>query len=139
MNPANPSSSSAASAPLLRLRHLGKVFHTDEVETHALSDIALDIGKGDFVAITGPSGCGKSTLLSILGLLDAPSGGEYWLNGRNVAELDARGRARIRNGEIGFIFQAFNLIADLTVGENVSLPLTYRDGIGRADIARRVR
>ncbi|MGN6225364.1 ABC transporter ATP-binding protein [Pseudoxanthomonas sp.] len=139
MTSATLPSSSAASAPLLRLQHLGKVFHTDEVETHALSDIALDIAQGDFVAITGPSGCGKSTLLSILGLLDAPSRGEYWLNGRNVADLDARGRARIRNGEIGFIFQAFNLIADLTVEENVALPLTYRDGFGRADITRRVR
>ncbi|MCD9005844.1 ABC transporter ATP-binding protein [Luteimonas sp. XNQY3] len=128
-----------ADAPLLQLRGLGKVFHTDEIETHALSDIALDIRRGDFVAITGPSGCGKSTLLSILGLLDPPSGGDYVLDGQDVAHLDARGRARIRNDRIGFIFQAFNLIADLTVEENVALPLTYRDGIGRDELRRRVR
>ncbi|MET0328237.1 MAG: ABC transporter ATP-binding protein [Luteimonas sp.] len=135
MNIASP----PADAPLLQLRGLGKVFHTDEVETHALSDIALDIRRGDFVAITGPSGCGKSTLLSILGLLDPPSGGDYRLDGEDVAHLDARGRARIRNGRIGFIFQAFNLIADLTVEENVALPLTYRDGIARDEQRRRVR
>ncbi|MCD7097478.1 ABC transporter ATP-binding protein [Stenotrophomonas sp. MMGLT7] len=126
-------------SPLIRLDGLGKIFHTDEVETHALSDIALDIARGDFVAITGPSGCGKSTLLSILGLLDAPSGGSYRLDGRNVAELDARARARVRNGEIGFIFQAFNLIADLTVEENVALPLTYRDDYDRGVARQRVR
>lgn len=126
-------------SPLLQLRGLGKVFHTDEVETHALSEIALDIHKGDFLAITGPSGCGKSTLLSILGLLDPPSAGQYQLAGQDVAQLDARGRARIRNGRIGFIFQAFNLIADLTVAENVALPLTYRDGVGREEMRRRVR
>lgn len=125
--------------PLLKLRGLGKIFHTDEVETHALSEIALDIRKGDFVAITGPSGCGKSTLLSILGLLDPPSTGQYQLEGRNVAQLDARDRARIRNGQIGFIFQAFNLIADLTVEENVALPLTYREGTSRERIRQRVR
>ncbi|MET0288615.1 MAG: ABC transporter ATP-binding protein [Pseudoxanthomonas sp.] len=124
---------------LLQLRGLGKVFHTDEVETHALSEIALDIHPGDFVAITGPSGCGKSTLLSILGLLDPPSAGQYQLAGNDVAHLDARGRARIRNGQIGFIFQAFNLITDLTVEENVALPLTYRDGVGREEMRRRVR
>jgi putative ABC transport system ATP-binding protein len=126
-------------SPLLQLRGLGKVFHTDEVETHALSEIALDIHQGDFVAITGPSGCGKSTLLSILGLLDPPSSGQYQLAGQDVAHLDARARARIRNGQIGFIFQAFNLIADLTVEENVALPLTYRDGVGRNEMRRRVR
>jgi len=128
-----------SATPLIQLQGLGKVFHTDEVETHALADIGLDIAPGDFVAITGPSGCGKSTLLSILGLLDAPSSGAYQLNGRDVAGLDTRARARIRNGEIGFIFQAFNLIADLTVEENVALPLTYRDGSDRAQIAQRVR
>jgi len=125
--------------PLLRLQGLGKVFHTDEVETHALSEIALDIRRGDFVAITGPSGCGKSTLLSILGLLDPPSSGDYVLDGQDVSRLDARGRARIRNDRIGFIFQAFNLIADLTVEENVALPLTYRDGISGKEMRRRVR
>jgi putative ABC transport system ATP-binding protein len=120
------------SPPLLHLENLGKVFHTDEVETHALSDIALTIAAGDFLAITGPSGCGKSTLLSILGLLDAPSSGRYLLDDASVAELDQRARARIRNAKIGFIFQAFNLIADLTVEENVALPLTYRDGLNQA-------
>ena len=103
-----------------------KVFVTDEVETHALSNIQLDIGKGEYVAISGPSGCGKSTLLAILGLLDSPSNGQYVLNGRPVEALRVSERARIRNREIGFIFQAFNLIGDLTVVENVELPLTYR-------------
>ena len=126
-------------APLIRLRGLNKVFHTDELETHALSDIALDIQAGDFVAITGPSGCGKSTLLSLLGLLDAPSGGEYRLQNQDVAALAPVQRARIRNSQIGFIFQAFNLIADLSVEENVELPLTYRDDLDRGERRRRVR
>ncbi|PPT76723.1 ABC transporter ATP-binding protein [Xanthomonas arboricola pv. populi] len=129
----------AAASPLIRLQGLNKVFHTDEVETHALAEIALGIAPGDFVAITGPSGCGKSTLLSILGLLDAPSSGVHLLGGRNVAELNARARAGVRNEAIGFIFQAFNLIADLTVEENVALPLTYRDGVSAAQIRQRVR
>ena len=111
---------------LLRLEGLGKVFYTDEVETHALSDIHLEIKKGEYIAISGPSGCGKSTLLSILGLLDSPTGGSYTLNGTAVQELGAAQRARIRNREIGFIFQSFNLIGDLTVFENVELPLIYR-------------
>jgi putative ABC transport system ATP-binding protein len=111
---------------LIRLEALGKVFYTDEVETHALSDIHMQIGKGEYVAISGPSGCGKSTLLSILGLLDSPTGGGYRLNGTAVQELGAAQRARIRNREIGFIFQSFNLIGDLSVYENVELPLTYR-------------
>ena len=111
---------------LLRLEGLGKVFYTDEVETHALSDIHLEIKKGEYVAISGPSGCGKSTLLSILGLLDSPTGGSYLLNGTTVQDLGAAQRARIRNREIGFIFQSFNLIGDLSVYENVELPLTYR-------------
>ena len=111
---------------LLRLEGLGKVFYTDEVETHALSDIHLEIKKGEYIAISGPSGCGKSTLLSILGLLDSPTGGSYSLNGTLVQDLGAAQRARIRNREIGFIFQSFNLIGDLTVYENVELPLTYR-------------
>jgi putative ABC transport system ATP-binding protein len=111
---------------LIRLEGLGKVFYTDEVETHALSDIHLEIKKGEYVAISGPSGCGKSTLLSILGLLDSPTGGSYRLNGSTVQDLGAAQRARIRNREIGFIFQSFNLIGDLSVYENVELPLTYR-------------
>lgn len=112
--------------PLIHLDSVKKVFVTDEVETHALANIHLDINKGDYVSISGPSGCGKSTLLAILGLLDSPSHGEYTLKGTPVANLKMSERARIRNREIGFIFQAFNLIGDLTVYENVELPLTYR-------------
>ncbi len=112
--------------PLIQLDSITKVFLTDEVETHALSGIHLRIEKGEYVSIAGPSGCGKSTLLSILGLLDTPSSGSYTLNGHPVANLDFAQRARIRNREIGFIFQSFNLIGDLTVFENVELPLTYR-------------
>ena len=121
-------SASAATAadPLIRLDGLTKVFYTDEVETHALAGIHLEIQKGEYVAISGPSGCGKSTLLSILGLLDSPTSGGYVLNGKAVQGLDLSERARIRNREIGFIFQSFNLIGDLTVFENVELPLTYR-------------
>ena len=111
---------------LIKLDNLSKVFYTDEVETHALAGIHLDIQKGDYIAIAGPSGCGKSTLLSILGLLDSPTEGAYRLNGTAVQDLDLSQRARIRNREIGFIFQSFNLIGDLTVFENVELPLTYR-------------
>ncbi len=113
-------------APVIKLQSVGKVFLTDEVETHALSDIDLEVAKGEYVSIAGPSGCGKSTLLSILGLLDSATSGEYWLNGQAVADLPAKDRARVRNREIGFIFQSFNLIGDLTVFENVELPLTYR-------------
>jgi putative ABC transport system ATP-binding protein len=105
---------------------MSKVFTTDEVETHALAGIHLEIERGEFVSISGPSGCGKSTLLAILGLLDSPSDGRYVLNGNPVERLRPAERARIRNREIGFIFQAFNLIGDLTVSENVELPLTYR-------------
>jgi putative ABC transport system ATP-binding protein len=111
---------------LIRLEGLTKVFYTDEVETHALSGIHLDIQRGEYVAISGPSGCGKSTLLSILGLLDSPTEGTYVLNEKSVQGLNLSERARIRNREIGFIFQSFNLIGDLTVFENVELPLTYR-------------
>ncbi|MGH9699211.1 MAG: ABC transporter ATP-binding protein [Candidatus Acidiferrales bacterium] len=111
---------------LIRLEGVTKVFYTDEVETHALGGVQLEIQKGEFLSIAGPSGCGKSTLLSILGLLDSPSGGNYWINSRNVANLSLSERTRIRNREIGFVFQAFNLIGDLTVYENVELPLTYR-------------
>ena len=114
------------SNPLIHLEDVTKVFLTDEVETHALSGIHLDIRDGEYVSIAGPSGCGKSTLLSILGLLDTPSGGSYSLKGSEVANLSFPERARIRNREIGFIFQSFNLIGDLTVYENVELPLTYR-------------
>src|SRR5215208_5613681 len=111
---------------LITLDNLKKVFYTDEVETHALAGIHLEIKKGEYVAIAGPSGCGKSTLLSILGLLDTPSEGTYILNTRSVADLPLSERARVRNREIGFVFQSFNLIGDLTVYENVELPLTYR-------------
>jgi putative ABC transport system ATP-binding protein len=121
---------------LLKLDGVKKVFYTDEVETHALAGIHMDIKKGEYVAINGPSGCGKSTLLSILGLLDSPTEGAYILNGRPVESLKASERARIRNREIGFVFQAFNLIGDLTVYENVELPLTYR-GMGSAERKRR--
>jgi putative ABC transport system ATP-binding protein len=117
-------------SPLIHLDNIRKVFLTDEVETHALSGIRLDIKRGEYVAIAGPSGCGKTTLLSILGLLDAPTDGEYTLDSRPVAKLTAAERARVRNRQIGFIFQAFNLIGDLTVYENVELPLTYRDMSG---------
>jgi putative ABC transport system ATP-binding protein len=130
-------SSSSHDGSLIRLDAVTKVFTTDEVETHALSGIHLRVERGEYVAIAGPSGCGKSTLLSILGLLDSPSAGSYVLNGKAVQDIDARERARIRNREIGFIFQGFNLIGDLSVYENVELPLTYR-GMGRAERRRRV-
>jgi putative ABC transport system ATP-binding protein len=112
--------------PLIQLEGVTKVFYTDEVETHALAGVQMDIRKGEYVSIAGPSGCGKSTLLSILGLLDSPTGGNYLLDGKPVGKLNLAERARIRNREIGFIFQSFNLIGDLTVFENVELPLTYR-------------
>ena len=112
--------------PLIKLEGLTKVFYTDEVETHALAGVHLQIERGEYVAISGPSGCGKSTLLSILGLLDSPTEGSYVLNSKPVQSLNLGDRARIRNREIGFIFQSFNLIGDLTVYENVELPLTYR-------------
>ncbi|MGE5648457.1 MAG: ABC transporter ATP-binding protein [Acidobacteriota bacterium] len=111
---------------LIRLEGVTKVFLTDEMETHALDGIHLEVKRGEYISIAGPSGCGKSTLLSILGLLDSPTGGQYILNNKAVENLKASERARIRNREIGFIFQAFNLIGDLTVYENVELPLTYR-------------
>ena len=114
------------SGSLISMRNIKKVFVTDEVETHALVDVHLDVRQGEFVAISGPSGCGKTTLLSILGLLDATTEGEYRLAGEPVSGLSASERARVRNRQIGFIFQAFNLIGDLTVYENVELPLTYR-------------
>ena len=122
---------------LIKLEAIKKVFYTDEVETHALAGIHLDIKKGEYVSIAGPSGCGKSTLLSILGLLDSPTEGSYTLNDQSVANLDHSQRARIRNREVGFIFQSFNLIGDLTVFENVELPLTYR-GMNGAERKQRV-
>jgi putative ABC transport system ATP-binding protein len=115
---------------LIELSGLSKVFYTEEVETHALSNINLSIGTGEFVSIAGPSGCGKTTLLSILGLLDSPSSGKYELDSTPVENLTASQRAKIRNQAIGFVFQAFNLIGDLTVYENVELPLTYRGMAG---------
>jgi len=123
---------------LIKLQGVTKVFLTDEVETHALAGIDLVVERGEYVSIAGPSGCGKSTLLSILGLLDTPSKGSYTLNNRQVADLTASERARVRNREIGFIFQSFNLIGDLSVFENVELPLTYR-GMGGAERRQRVQ
>ncbi|HEX3159611.1 MAG TPA: ABC transporter ATP-binding protein [Gemmatimonadaceae bacterium] len=122
---------------LIQLQGIRKIFYTDEVETHALADIHLDVRDGEYLAIAGPSGCGKTTLLSLLGLLDTPTDGTYLLDGQSVAQLSAADRARVRNRQIGFIFQAFNLIGDLTVFENVELPLTYR-GMDAAERRRRV-
>lgn len=133
--PAPPPATTGRS--LIRLEDVKKVFFTDEVETHALAGTHLEITDGEYVSITGPSGCGKSTLLSILGLLDSPSDGSYWLNDKPVSGLSLSERARIRNREIGFIFQSFNLIGDLTVYENVELPLTYR-GMSSSDRRSRV-
>jgi putative ABC transport system ATP-binding protein len=128
---------SASDQPLLRLEGVTKVFLTDEVETHALSGIHMEIKKGEYISIAGPSGCGKSTLLSILGLLDSPTDGTYSLAGKPVSDLPLSERARVRNREVGFIFQSFNLIGDLNVFENVELPLTYR-GIKAAERKKRV-
>ncbi|MCP5109785.1 MAG: ABC transporter ATP-binding protein [bacterium] len=125
-----------ANNAMLKLDGITKIFYTDEVETHALGGIHLELARGEYLSIAGPSGCGKSTLLSILGLLDTPTGGQYMLNGKTVENLKPSERARIRNREIGFIFQAFNLIGDLTVYENVELPLTYR-GMGGAERKKR--
>ena len=126
-----------ASEPLIHLDGVTKVFVTDEVETHALSGIHIDIQRGEYVSISGPSGCGKSTLLAILGLLDSPTSGTYILNNKPVQSLKLSERARIRNREIGFIFQAFNLIGDLNVYEIVELPLTYR-GMASAERKKKV-
>jgi len=123
---------------VIHLETVKKVFLTDEVETHALAGIDLEIKRGEYISISGPSGCGKSTLLSILGLLDTPSEGAYTLNGKPVQDLSMSERARVRNREIGFIFQAFNLIGDLTVYENVELPLTYR-GMPSSERKKRVQ
>ena len=118
-------STSDDAGPLIRLERVTKTFVVEDVHTHALCDINLEVERGEFVAVTGPSGSGKSTLLSICGLLDAPSAGTYVLNGHDASRLNARARAMVRNREVGFIFQSFNLIGDLTVFENVELPLTY--------------
>ncbi|MCG8412715.1 MAG: ABC transporter ATP-binding protein [Pseudomonadales bacterium] len=116
---------------LIRLENISKSFDTNVTETVAVDSVDLAIFEGDYVAISGPSGCGKSTLLSMLGLLEVPTSGKYYLNGHEIQELDVYQRAELRNREIGFIFQAFNLIGDLTVLENVTLPLTYRPGMSR--------
>ena len=124
---------------LIKLSNLKKVFSTDEVETHSLSDINLEIKKGEYLSISGPSGCGKSTLLSLLGLLDTCSGGSYILNGHEAADINTKQRAAIRNKEIGFIFQSFNLISELTVAENVELPLTYRKDLTKTQRSELVK
>jgi len=129
---------SSTNSTLINLQGVSKIFFTDELETHALDAIDLEIKKGEYLAIAGPSGCGKSTLLAILGLLDSPTEGNYSLNGQPVASLKLGERSRIRNREIGFIFQAFNLIGDLTVYENVELPLTYR-GMASAERKEKVQ
>jgi putative ABC transport system ATP-binding protein len=131
------SSSATLAEPLIRMEGIKKIFYTDEVETHALADVHLEIRPGEYIAIAGPSGCGKTTLLSILGLLDTPTDGKYSLSSEDVSNLSAADRARIRNRQIGFIFQAFNLIGDLTVYENVELPLTYR-GMSSSERKKRV-
>ena len=123
--------------PLIRLQAVKKVFNTDEVETHALDNVSIEIRRGEYVSIAGPSGCGKSTLLSIIGLLDTPTEGRYMLNNQKATDLSLAERARVRNREVGFIFQSFNLIGDLTVEENVELPLTYR-GLPAAERKKRV-
>jgi putative ABC transport system ATP-binding protein len=128
-----------ATETIIQIEDLKKVFYTDEIETHALSGVHLNINRGEYVAMSGPSGCGKSTLLSIIGLLDTPTGGRYTLNGKEVANLNFADRSRIRNQEIGFIFQSFNLIGDLSVAENVELPLTYRAGMPAVERKRRVQ
>jgi putative ABC transport system ATP-binding protein len=122
---------------LIQLESVMKVFYTDEMETHALADVHLDIQRGEYVSIEGPSGSGKTTLLSILGLLDSPTSGKYSIGGQPAAHLTPRARAELRNRQIGFIFQSFNLIGDLNVFENVELPLTYR-GLSKAERKQRV-
>jgi putative ABC transport system ATP-binding protein len=124
---------------LVSLNNVKKVFFTDDVETHALNEINLNICKGEYISITGPSGCGKSTLLSLLGLLDTSTGGAYKLAGHDTSDLSRNERAKIRNKEIGFVFQAFNLISDLSVAENVELPLTYRSDINKVQRADMVK
>jgi putative ABC transport system ATP-binding protein len=137
VTPETPKIVPAADKSLLALHAIGKTFHTDDVETRALSNVELTIARGEFVSISGPSGSGKSTLLAILGLLDVPTTGEYKIDGQDTAKLDSVRRAALRNKSIGFIFQAFNLIGDLTVEENVELPLTYR-GMDKGERKKRV-
>jgi len=122
---------------LIALEKISRVFFTDEVETHALHEVSFVIHEGEYVSISGPSGCGKSTLLAILGLLDTPTSGHYRLNGKDVSDLGARARTRLRNRDVGYVFQAFNLIGELSVLENVELPLTYRDDLSRVECRRR--
>lgn len=124
--------------PLIRLQDIQKSFLSDELETRALDEVSLEIRSGEFLAVSGPSGCGKSSLLAILGLLDSPSAGHYLLSGQRVEQLDSRARALLRNRKIGFVFQAFNLIGDLTVEDNVALPLSYRSEMSRAERRERV-
>jgi putative ABC transport system ATP-binding protein len=133
-----PEQRSAADAALINLEEIAKRFHADGVTVTALHDVSINVDAGEFIAIVGPSGCGKSTLLSILGLLDTPSGGAYWLGGRPVASLSRAERALVRNEQIGFVFQSFHLIGDLTVLENVELPLSYR-GVSVAERRERAR
>jgi putative ABC transport system ATP-binding protein len=128
-----------SSQPLIKIDRLEKKFLTEKVETTALHQVSLEVSPGEYVCITGPSGCGKSTLLSILGLLDTPTAGQYWLSGQDVSDLSRDERARIRNKEIGFVFQSFNLISELTVEENVCLPLTYRKGLSPADVKAKAK
>ena len=124
--------------PMIRLEGATKVFYAEDIETHALANVSLEIKRGEYVSIAGPSGSGKSTLLSILGLLEPPTDGDYLLKGTSIADLSAADRSRIRNREIGFIFQSFNLIGDLSVSENVELPLTYRR-MNNSERKRRVK
>lgn len=126
------------SSALIELKQLGRVFSTRTIDTHALADVSLVIGRGEYVTIEGPSGCGKSTLLSILGLLDEPSSGEYRLGSTLTSQIDEESRAHLRNREIGFVFQSFNLIPELSVADNVGLPLMYRKGVSAAEQSRRV-
>lgn len=124
---------------LIELEGIQKVFRTEDIETHALSNIALTVNKGEYLSVAGPSGCGKSTLLAIIGLLDTPTDGKYVLAGHDVSRISKAQAARIRNREIGFIFQSFNLISDLNVAENVELPLTYRSDLTKAQRKQRVQ
>ena len=138
MNPNHTPPTEAGTAPLICLQGIQKSFLSDELETRALDEVSLVVRKGEFLAVSGPSGCGKSSLLSILGLLDSPSAGSYELNGQQVEQLDKRARALLRNRQIGFVFQAFNLIGDLSVEDNVALPLSYRSEMSRAERRARV-
>lgn len=125
--------------PIIRMKDVTKVFISDEMETHALRGVSLDIMAGDYISISGPSGCGKSTLLSVLGLIDSPTSGEYWISGTEVSQLSVNEQAEVRNRKVGFIYQSFNLIDELSVFENVALPLTYREpAVSKATIEKKV-